>query len=130
MTQEHSSPYMEKYVGEALYQMGFANDAIARTKKRFAPMVESPKTTLRELFNNRGTLNHAWSGGTLTLLSQYAAGISPTSPGYATYQILPQMGPLKHIKTIVPSVKGEIPVELRNDPDTFSLNLEIGRAHV
>ena len=125
LTKEHSSPYMEKYVGEALYQMGFADDAIARTKKRFAPMVESPHTTLWEHFKNGGggTVNHAWSGGTLTLLSQYAAGISPTSPGYATYQILPQMGPLKHIKTTVPSVKGEIPLELRNDPDTFSLNL-------
>ncbi len=124
MTKEHSSPYMEKYVGEALYQMRFENDAIARTKKRFAPMVESPETTLWEHFHKKnGTVNHAWSGGTLTLLSQYAAGISPTSPGYATYQILPQMGPLKRIKTIVPSVKGEIPLELHNDPDSFSLNL-------
>ncbi len=122
-TQGHSSPYMEKYVGEALYRMRFEDDAIARTKKRYKNMVEDPGTTLWELWNG-GTKNHAWSGGFLTLLSQYAAGISPTSPGYGTYQILPQMGPLKRIKTIVPSVKGEIPVELRNDPDSFSLNLD------
>ena len=122
-TQEHSSPYMEKYVGEALYQMRFEDDAITRTKKRYKNMVEDPGTTLWELWNG-GTKNHAWSGGFLTLLSQYGAGVVPTTPGYATYQILPQMGPLKRIKTIVPSVKGEIPVELRNDPDSFSLNLD------
>ena len=121
-TQEHSSPYMEKYVGEALYRMRLEEDAIARTKKRFKEMVESPGTTLWEIWD-RGTKNHAWGGSFLTLLSQYGAGVAPVTPGYATYHVRPQMGPLKHIKTIVPSVKGEIPVELRNDPDAFSLNL-------
>jgi hypothetical protein len=86
-------------------------------------MVEDPGTTLWELWNG-GTKNHAWSGGFLTLLSQYGAGVVPTTPGYATYQILPQMGPLKRIKTVVPSVKGNIALELRNDPDSFSLNLD------
>ncbi len=33
------------------------------------------------------------------------------------------MGPLKHIKTTVPSVKGDIAVELRNEPKAFTLNL-------
>mgnify|MGYP003764824027 CR=1 FL=1 len=45
-TQEHSSPYMEKYVGEALYQMRLEHDAIARTKKRFKEMTNHPYTTL------------------------------------------------------------------------------------
>lgn len=122
-TQEQSSPYMEKYVGEALYQMRFEEDAIARTKKRFKDMVEDPKTTLWELWNKAGTQNHAWSGGFLTLLSQYGAGVAPVTPGYGTYHVLPQMGPVKRIKTIVPSVKGEIALELRNEPAEFSLDL-------
>ena len=121
-TQEHSSPYMEKYVGEALYQMRFEDDAIARTKKRYKNMVEDPGTTLWELWNG-GTQNHAWSGGFLTLLSQYGAGVAPVTPGYGTYHVLPQMGPLKRIKTIVPTVKGEIALELRNEPAEFLLDL-------
>ena len=121
-TQEHSSPYMEKYVGEALYQMRFEDDAIARTKKRFKGMVDAPETTLWEIWD-RGTKNHAWSGGMLTLLSQYGAGVAPVTPGYGTYHVLPQMGPLKRIKTVVPSVKGNIAVELRNEPAEFSLDL-------
>jgi alpha-L-rhamnosidase len=121
-TQEHSSPYMEKYVGEALYKMRFEDDAIARTKKRFKEMVEDPGTTLWEIWD-RGTKNHSWGGGALTLLSQYGAGVAPVTPGYATYHVLPQMGSLKRIKTIVPSVKGKIAVELRNEPAEFSLDL-------
>jgi alpha-L-rhamnosidase len=126
-TQEHSSPYMEKYVGEALYQMRFEDDALARTKKRFKEMTNHHYTTLWEDWriggSGGGTINHAWCGGALTLLSQYGAGVAPTTPGYKTYQVLPQMGPLKYIKTTVPSVKGNIDVELRNEADACSINL-------
>jgi hypothetical protein len=126
-TQEHSSPYMEKYVGEALYKMRLEDDAIARTKKRFKDMVDHPYTTLWEDWKigglGGGTINHAWSGGALTLLSQYGAGVAPVTPGYGTYHVLPQMGPLKHIKTTVPSVKGNIQLELNNKADSFSMKL-------
>ncbi len=125
--QEHSSAYMEKYVGEALYQMRFEADAIARTKKRFKNMVEHSYTTLWEDWriggSGGGTINHAWSGGMLTLLSQYGAGVAPITPGYETYHVLPQMGPLKHIKTVVPSVKGDIQLELENQADSFTIHL-------
>ena len=100
-TQQHSSPYMEKYVGEALYQMGYPEEALARTKQRFQWMTDHRHSTLWENWN-RGTMNHAWSGGALTLLSQYAAGVAPVEPGYTRYQVLPQMGHLRHIRIRVP----------------------------
>jgi hypothetical protein len=115
---------MEKYVGEALYVMRFEDDAIARTKDRYGKMISDPCTTLWEHWGRRnGTDNHGWSGGALTLLSQYAAGVAPTTPGYATYHVLPQMGPLKMIRTTVPSVKGDITLELLDRPDAFQMTL-------
>ena len=126
-TSYHSSPYMEKYVGEALYVMRFEDDAITRTKKRFREMTNHHYTTLWEDWkiggSGGGTINHAWCGGALTLLSQYGAGVAPEKPGYESYHVLPQMGPLKHIKTTVPSVKGDIHLELHNQPDSFSMDL-------
>jgi alpha-L-rhamnosidase len=126
-TQKHSSPYMEKYVGEALYMMRFESDAITRTKERFKVMTDHPCTTLWEDWriggSGGGTTNHAWSGGALTLLSQYAVGVAPETPGYGTYHVLPQMGPLKHIKTTVPSAKGDIHVELRDKATSFTMDL-------
>jgi len=59
----------------------------------------------------------------VTLLSQYGAGIAPTTPGYETYHVLPQMGPLKFIKTVIPSVKGNISLEIKNQPNAFSIKL-------
>ena len=109
LTEEyHCSPYMEKYVLEALYLMRFEEDAVSRMKKRYAEAVEHPGTTLGEHWSPdaRGTWNHAWSGGPLTLLSQYAAGIAPTGLGYETYHVKPKMGPLKEIRATVPSVRG------------------------
>ena len=126
-TEYHSSPYMEKYVGEALYMMRFEDDALARTRERFREMIEHEFTTLWEDWSlggsGGGTMNHAWCGGALTLLSQYGAGVAPDEPGYKSYHILPQMGSLKMIKTTVPSARGDIHVELKNQLNQFSMNV-------
>ena len=126
-TEFHASPYMEKYVFEALYMMRFEDDAIQRMKERYEEMVAHPYTTLWEDWriggSGGGTINHAWSGGPLTMLSQYAAGVAPEKIGYEIYHVLPQMGPLKSIKTTVPSVKGDIRIELQRTDTSFGLKL-------
>ncbi|HEY9155885.1 MAG TPA: hypothetical protein VIM69_12185, partial [Opitutaceae bacterium] len=93
----HASPYMEKYVVEALCLMGEPALAQERMKERYAKMVNNTEyTTLWEGWGigekgfGGGTINHAWSGGPLTIMSQYFAGIAPTSPAYKTYRISPQ----------------------------------------
>src|SRR5690606_11846477 len=82
-----ASPYMEKYVLEALFLMDEADFGLERMKNRYYRMVEeSPFTTLYENFGpprgteqsgpiGHGTNNHAWSGGGLTILSQYVCGL-------------------------------------------------------
>jgi hypothetical protein len=125
--QFHASPYMEKYVLEALYIMRFEDDAIQRMKLRYRDMVEHPFTTLWEDWriggSGGGTINHAWSGGPLTIMSQYAAGVAPEKIGYEVYHVLPQMGQLKSIKAIVPSVKGDITVEMKKTGASFTMKL-------
>jgi hypothetical protein len=110
---------MEKYVLEALFQMGYDDLALARMRSRFQKMVEHPTiTTMWEGWGigsegyGGGTINHAWSGGGLTLLSQYVAGVFPLEAGYGKVRIRPQPGQLKHVKATVPSVRGQISVEL------------------
>ena len=128
--QEHASPYMEKYVLEALCLMDQPAFAQERIHRCFATMVSHPDfTTLWEGWGigkegyGGGTINHAWSGGPLTIMSQYFAGIAPTSAGFATYHVLPQMGSLRHIEAKVATVKGEIQVELVDSAESFSANL-------
>ena len=121
---------MEKYVLEALFLMGFEDDALARMKKRYDEMVQSPYTTLWEGWElgsyeyGGGTYNHAWSGGPLTLLSMYAAGIRPVKPGYEEFEVIPQMGGLTFVKCTVPSVKGPIELDIKKDDKMFRLNIK------
>ncbi|MTB50362.1 alpha-L-rhamnosidase C-terminal domain-containing protein [Lewinella sp. W8] len=117
--QRHASPYFEKYVEEALFQMGYPEDALTRMKERFGPMVNGPGTTLWEGWEigsakyGGGTDNHAWSGGGLTLLSQYVAGVAPLEPGYRRVRIRPQLGPLQRVEATVDTPLGLLRVEVQ-----------------
>ncbi len=129
-TEYHASPYMEKYVLEALYQMDAPEQAIERMKKRFAAQIESPLTTLWEGWGigsegfGGGTYNHAWSGGALTILCQYAAGVAPTQPAFREFSVLPQMGSLKRIETVVPTRFGNIQLKLTQGP-VFRMEVDV-----
>lgn len=129
---EFASPYMEKYVLEALFNMREEEFAIERMKKRFGPMVNNKDySTLFEGWGigtegfGGGTYNHAWSGGGLTMLSQYLCGIAPIEPGYKKFQIIPQPGNVKQAEAVASSVKGKIKSSFVNEKERFLLNVEI-----
>lgn len=111
---ENSSPYMEKYVLDALCEMGYIEDAVLRMKKRYREMVEEDYTTLWEYWSKDGTKNHAWSGGPLITMAKYIAGIRPAAVGYEKLSVKPRLEHLKYIRCQVPSVRGEIVVEIGN----------------
>ncbi|GAB2777796.1 hypothetical protein GCM10027275_21320 [Rhabdobacter roseus] len=130
--EEHASPYMEKYVLEALFLMRQETYALQRMQKRFGYMVNHPDyTTLFEGWGigaegyGGGTVNHAWSGGGLTILSQYLCGIAPLEPGYGTFQVMPQPGPVARASQTVASVKGTIKSTFVNQARKFTLDVEV-----
>jgi alpha-L-rhamnosidase len=123
----NASPSMEKYVLEALYWMNAPDQAMQRMKKRWAHQIDSPLTTLWEMWgpdgNGAGTYNHAWSGGALTVLSEYAGGVIPDGPGFRSYGIMPQLGSLTAIQSTVPTPYGLIQLEIKRTPTLFDLRL-------
>ncbi len=119
----NASPYMEKYVLEAMYQLRDAAGACERMKTRYKSMVDRSITTLSELFDGGGTYNHAWSGGPLTMLHQFAAGLEPTGVAYESFQVMPQMGTLKSIETVTPTPKGTLRLSMQRTEKTFDLEL-------
>lgn len=83
-----ASPYMEKFVEEALCLMGEYDACLTRMLTRYQPMIDDEDSTLWELWEkDAGTINHGWTGGSLTVLSKYFGGISPESAGYGSYSI-------------------------------------------
>ena len=129
-TQEYASPYMEKYVSEALFMMGYGMYGLERMKKRFAEMVNDTYfTTLFEGWGigkngyGGGSTNHAWSGGGLTILAQYVCGVAPVEAGFGTFSILPQPAGLEHASLKMTTVKGIIEVEFSDKKNLFILNI-------
>ncbi len=127
-----ASPYMEKYVLEALFVMGEDEYGLERMKKRFWKMVEeSAYTTLYENFGGgqdmagSGTNNHAWSGGGLTILSKYVCGLSPIEPAWKTFRVKPQPGFLKSAATGNETIAGDISVRVEQDKSLFTINLSV-----
>lgn len=113
-----ASPYLEKYVLQALFLLDAEDDALARMRERYAAMVDSSLTTLWEHWTVGPwtSTNHGWAGGPLTLLSRYAAGVAPETPGWATFHVLPQGGDLTTIDAVVPTAKGDVDVAIRRGP--------------
>lgn len=128
--QEHASPYMEKYVFEAMFKMKLPTEALQRHKKRFSPMVNNDYfTTLFEGWGigadgfGGGTVNHAWSGGGLTILSSQVCGIQPISPGYKTFAVHPQMGSITEASANVPAVVGDINIQIKENSNDQSIKI-------
>jgi alpha-L-rhamnosidase len=112
-----SGPYLEKSVLESFFLMNDAKDGLARMRQRYSTMIQSKYSTLWEGWSTGdGTINHAWTGGPLTLMSQYVAGVAPTQPGYAEFQVMPQLGDLTQVTASVPSRKGAISVDIKRGP--------------
>ena len=108
----HSSPYMEKYVEEALFMMGETELALTRMKERYKLMIDSYHTTLWELFKvGHWSHNHAWSGGPLSLMYKYLAGIEPEKPGFEEFHIFPDLDIYPSIFCKFSTIKGEIVLE-------------------
>ena len=131
-TQMHASPYMEKYVMEALFLMGRGEQGMQRFEKRFGPMVDDPlHTTLYEGWGigkegyGGGTTNHAWSGGPLTVIARYVCGIEPLEPGFRRFRVAPDPAVFKETSIKVPTVAGDIESSFKLGDAEFVLEVSV-----
>lgn len=123
------SPFWEKYVLEALCEIGKHDEALSRMKKRYRVMVnyslygEKYSTLWEKWLNNGGTKNHAWSGGPMTVLSKYILGVQPLTSKYGYVLIKPNVVTLEKVSGTVPTAKGNIQVALTKNEVVFGMNL-------
>jgi alpha-L-rhamnosidase len=111
-TTDLASTYMEKYMVEALFVAGESNAAIERMKRNMARVMDDRSSTLYEHWDWTNSSNHAWSGANIILLGQKVCGIAPTAPGFRTFAVRPQMGPLKSASASIETLYGKISVSL------------------
>lgn len=123
------SPFWEKYVLEALCEMGEYKAALQRMVVRYSPMVYETMygedySTLWEKWNTSGgTRNHAWSGGPMTVLSKYILGVQPLTSNYDDVLIKPNLSTLTMVEGVVPTTKGNITVSASKTSEGLTMNV-------
>lgn len=127
-TTEFASPYMERYVLEAMCEIGNIEAAFKRMEKRYKPMVDSKHSTLWELFAYNGkdgsSYNHAWSGAPLIIMSKYVAGIHIVKPGFKEFKVCPELCSLNKVYAVVPTSYGDISLNV-DKSSGYSLRLVV-----
>ena len=129
-SQEYASPYMEKYVYEALMRMGHGDYALERFKKRFGQMIaDTCHTTLYEGWQEGGygggSTNHAWSGGMLTDICEQILGIRPAVAGWKEAIIHPAVSPIHEATIAIPTVNGKLVYGFKDEGNIFHATISI-----
>jgi hypothetical protein len=123
--QQITTPYMRFYELEALCALGEQAYVLKEIRNYWGGMLKLGATSFWEEYNpaKKGqehlamygrkfgkSLCHAWGASPLYLLGKYYLGVQPTSPGYATYSIRPDLGGLKWMEGKVPTPRGDISI--------------------
>jgi hypothetical protein len=127
------SVYGAQFLLEALYE---ANDAdyalkmLTRTDDRgWYNMIRTASTITLEAWDNKYKpnldWNHAWGAAPANIIPRKLLGVEPLSPAAAIVRIKPQIAALKRIKSVIPTIKGKITLEIMNDADVFNLSFSI-----
>ncbi len=133
--EEHASPYMEKYVMEALFCIGHADYALERTRRRYDFSVNHPDfDTLFEGWGlggkkvgDGGSVNHAWSGGPLAVLPSKMLGLYPTAAGWRRFAVHPDAAIFPRCSLSFPSVAGTVGMKFSRDGNRVRWELQVPR---
>ena len=117
------TPYMRFYELESLCSLGMQETVTKEIKSYWGGMLNLGATSFWELYNpsEKGvahyamygrrygkSLCHAWGASPTYLLGKYYLGVTPTQPGFAAYEVKPNLGGLEWIEGDVPAPFGRI----------------------
>ena len=116
------SPHFEWVAEEAMFIAGKPELSLQRMKTMYEKQVNSGLTTLYEMFPKGGSYNHAWNGSN-TVLSKYVAGVEPTKAGWSEYKIMPTLLHFKSLKKTIPTVRGNIDIDIEVKDAAYQMEL-------
>jgi len=120
-----TTPYMRFYELEALCAMGEHKFVLDEIRDYWGGMLELGATSFWEKYDPKQSgdehlemygrpygksLCHAWGASPIYLFGKYHLGVKPSKPGYAEYEIKPNLGGLEWMEGKVPTPKGEVSV--------------------
>ena len=126
------SPFIGSSDVDARFLAGDTAGALQLLEDEWGPMTTGPdggtlwekETTAGALDSGSTSLAHGWSTGPTSALTAYVLGVTPTSPGYATWRVAPQPGNLSWAEGAVPTPHGDITVKWANGTGGFRISIQ------
>lgn len=128
------SVYAAQYLLEALYRAGDPEAAFAlmtaTDDRSWMNMIRVGSTITLEAWDIRYKSNldwnHAWGAAPANVVPRYLFGVRPLEPGFAKVILQPQMAPLTHAETVVPTIRGPISITLDHPAgQAFTMNFDL-----
>ena len=120
--------YFNFYVFQALKKVGLGGEVIKEMDK-WSVFLDNGFTTFPEHGIDSRSDCHAWSAHPLFDFLNITTGVEPSSPGFKTVEIRPQLGNLSNINASIPHTLGEISIEIlkeKNDASQLKIVLPVG----
>jgi hypothetical protein len=113
----HAFPFITYFEVLARYQAGQDASALDAIRREWGYMLHNgPKTTMWEEIGPFGggppnfypSYDHGWSSGAAPALTDYTLGVTPATPGFASFRAQPHLGDLEWANGTVPTPLGPI----------------------
>jgi len=127
------SVYGAQFLMDALYEASDADYALSMLTKTddrgWYNMLRVGSTISLEAWDNKykpnQDWNHAWGAAPANIIPRKLLGVEPIMPGFDKVRIKPQIASLSQVKAIIPTIKGEIRMEIENKKGEYRLQLTI-----
>ena len=133
------TPYYGYFLLQTMSQLDQNQDALNYIRSSWGDMLRRGATTWWEKFNPAWpddmkwaldqtaylSLCHGWSSGPTTYLTENVLGVRPTSAGFATAEIAPQLGDLQWAEGDVPTPGGVIHVRVERKAEKLRCEVKL-----
>ena len=127
------SVYGSQFLMDALYEASDADYALSLLTKTddrsWYNMIRVGSTISLEAWDNKykpnQDWNHAWGAAPANIIPRKLMGVEPLLPGFDKVRIKPQLASLSRAKAIIPTIKGEIRLEIENNAGEYKIHVTI-----
>lgn len=127
------SVYGSQFLMDALYEAADAEYALTMLTKTddrsWYNMIRVGSTISLEAWDNKykpnQDWNHAWGAAPANIIPRKLMGVEPLTPGFSLARIKPQLGSLEWAKASIPTIKGNISLDITNRKDLYTLKVTI-----
>ncbi len=127
------SVYGSQFLLDGIYDAGDGDYGLSlltsKSDRSWFNMIRAGSTITMEAWDNKfkpnQDWNHAWGAAPANIISRRLMGIEPTSPGWDSFVIKPQIGALAYAAIAVPTIKGSIKASYRQSENVFEATVSI-----